>query len=628
MKNHNLLIFLVTALLTACGGGGGGGAPPINAMPGGIFQGTLNNQFANSIDGVIGIVDESGEAAFLDSTNSAVYVFTVTPSGDNFASTFTAYAGQGQVFPNGSATTSGTITGTVASRTGITGSGTAAGGPANAYSVAYQAAVYESPPSFPAIAGEYQWAAPGPNSNNSVTTRVTISNTGTFTGSTSDACMVSGTFSIPHASYNAYRLQGSRNCSGGPTAFSGLAAYLPGLGQDAGSLLIEYHDAAIGAFVTPQKNVMLPTFAGPQNFATTANGFPIFVTTADINSDGKPDLIVANYYSNVSILLNTTTLGSSTPTFAAQQSFGAGSGPTSIVTPDVNADGKPDLVVVNYLNHTVSVLLNTTTPGATGPSFATQQAFATGGYPISVATADFDGDGKPDLVTANNSSQAISVLLNTTPAGASSPSFATQQMFGVARQPRSVTTLDVNSDGRPDVAVATDNNIQVLLNTTSIGSTFPNFSIQRPIGIGGGPLSIGTADIDADARPDLLVADEGTGMGSLLLNKTIAGASSPIFASPQTFATGRAFSLTVTDVNRDSKFDLVVTNADSNTVSLLIHTADSPIRTPVFALRQTFAAGSSPWGLAAADINGDGRTDLIVTNSSSSSASVLINSSQ
>src|SRR5262249_31299348 len=88
-------------------------------------------------------------------------------------------------------------------------------------------------------------------------------------------------------------------------------------------------------------------------------------------------------------------------TLASQTTFGTGSGPVSVAFADINGDGKPDLVVANFSDNTVSVLLNTTTPGATTPSFATQQTFATGKGPRSVAVSDVNGDGRPDLIVVN-----------------------------------------------------------------------------------------------------------------------------------------------------------------------------------------------------------------------------------
>ena len=179
------------------------------------------------------------------------------------------------------------------------------------------------------------------------------------------------------------------------------------------------------------------------------------MTAADVNGDGKPDLIVANFNGNtVSVLLNTTVPGAATPSFAAQQTFATGSDPSSVTTADVNGDGKPDLIVANGNDNTVSVLLNTTVPGAATSSFAAQQTFATGGSPNSVTAADVNGDGKPDLIVANGNDSTVSVLLNTTLPGAALPSFAAQQTFATGSSPNSVTATDVNGDGKPDLIVA------------------------------------------------------------------------------------------------------------------------------------------------------------------------------
>src|SRR5262249_12321989 len=138
------------------------------------------------------------------------------------------------------------------------------------------------------------------------------------------------------------------------------------------------------------------------------------LAVGDVNGDGRPDLLVANYFSNTaSVLLNTTAPGSATASFAPQQSFATGSGPSSVAVGDVNGDGRPDLIVSNQADGTASVLLNATPPDADTPSFAAPQSFATRGQPSSVAVGDVNGDGRLDLISANFGTDTASVLLNT-----------------------------------------------------------------------------------------------------------------------------------------------------------------------------------------------------------------------
>jgi uncharacterized protein (DUF2141 family) len=145
------------------------------------------------------------------------------------------------------------------------------------------------------------------------------------------------------------------------------------------------------------------------------DGFPCSTAIEDFNGDGKLDIAVTSLNSmGVSILLNTTTPGATTPTFSTRTYCAAGDEPCSIAIGDFNGDGKLDLVTANNGSNTVSVLLNTTTPGATISTFSTKTDFMTGSFPVSVAIGDFNGDGKLDLVTANNGSNTVSVFLNNT----------------------------------------------------------------------------------------------------------------------------------------------------------------------------------------------------------------------
>jgi hypothetical protein len=261
----------------------------------------------------------------------------------------------------------------------------------------------------------------------------------------------------------------------------------------------------------------------------------------DVNGDGRPDLVVANGgASAVSVLLNTTTPGSTVPSFTAQQTFATGNAPTSVTVADLNGDGKLDLVVANGGASAVSVLLNTTTPGASTPSFAAQRTFATGNAPAYVAVADLNGDGKLDLVVANGGASVVSVLLNTTTPGASTPSFTAQQTFATGTGPQSVVVADFNGDGKPDLAVANNgsSSASVLLNNmvrfALSGSPATGTIVDVPIAVGA----------DAGGSPQVNVFDAGgTKIASFL-------AFDPFFQGGVRVAVG--------DVNGDGVPDLIV----------------------------------------------------------------------
>jgi len=115
----------------------------------------------------------------------------------------------------------------------------------------------------------------------------------------------------------------------------------------------------------------------------------------------------------LSVLLFTTNIFAQV-SFSPKTDFTTGSDPYSVSIGDFNGDGKPDLAVANLNSNTVSVLLNTTTQGATTPSFTAKTDFTTGINPHSVSSGDFNGDGKTDMAVANINSDTVSVLLNTT----------------------------------------------------------------------------------------------------------------------------------------------------------------------------------------------------------------------
>ncbi|CAF3693564.1 unnamed protein product [Rotaria sp. Silwood1] len=374
---------------------------------------------------------------------------------------------------------------------------------------------------------------------------------------------------------------------------------------------------------TPAGNAT-PTFSAKTDF-TTGN-FPYSVSIRDFNGDGKPDLVVANYGSNsVSVFLNTTTPGASTPTFSAKSDFTTGTNPQSVSTGDFNGDGKQDLAVANANSTSVSVFLNTTAPGASTPTFSAKTDFTTGSSPYSVSIGDFNGDGKPDLAVVNQGSNSVSVLLNTTTPGASTPTFSAKTDFTTGSSPYTVFTGDLNGDGKPDLAVANSGgNVSVLLNTTTPGASTPGFSAKTDFATGTGPQSVSICDLNGDGNPDLETAN-ASGNTSVLLNTTTPGASTPTFSARTDFTTGSgSYSISISDFNGDGKRDLAVANTDVGNISVLLNTAALPLPVDLASFTSSVSS-TTPYSVSFGDFNGDGKADMVTANFGANTLSVLIN---
>ncbi|HZR43545.1 MAG TPA: choice-of-anchor P family protein [Ktedonobacteraceae bacterium] len=325
---------------------------------------------------------------------------------------------------------------------------------------------------------------------------------------------------------------------------------------------------------------------------------PFAVAVGDLNSDGKPDIVVTNQHSNsISILLN-----NGDGSFQLSQTITVGVTPEGVAVGDFNGDGKPDIVVTNYNSNTISVLLN----NGTG-SFQLSQTVTVNGGPAAVAVGDFNGDGKFDLVTANYNNSTISILLNN-----GTGSFQVSQTISVGATPVSVAVGDFNNDGKPDLAVANfnANSISILLNNGT-GS----FQISQTIPVGATPSSVAVGDFNGDGKLDLAVTNRANNALSILLNN---GAGS--FSQPQTYPVGAGpNAVAVGDFNSDGILDLVTANVTANTVSILLNNGNG-----TFQSAQNFSVGTSPNAVAIGDFNGDGELDLVTANNGSNNVSVLL----
>ena len=368
------------------------------------------------------------------------------------------------------------------------------------------------------------------------------------------------------------------------------------------------------------------TFSSITNFTTGSD--PNYVSIGDLNGDGKPDLVVANSSSNtVSVFLNTTTNGAATPTFSAKTDFTTGSGPFSISIGDLNGDGKPDLAVANSSSNTVSVFLNTTTNGATTPSFSSKTDFTTGSGPTSVSIGDLNGDGKPDLAVANSNSDNVSVFLNTTTNGATTPSFSSKTDFTTGSSPVSVSIGDLNGDGKPDLAVANSfsDNVSVFFNTTTNGAATPSFSSKTDFTTGSIPSSVSIGDLNGDGKPDLATANLVADNVSVFLNTTTNGAATPSFSSKTDFTTGSSpNSVSIGDLNGDGKPDLALTNGQSS-LSVFFNTT-STVSTPTTQASNVVFSNISTTSVTIGWTNGNGTKRTVFVKQATTGSASPINS--
>ncbi len=323
-----------------------------------------------------------------------------------------------------------------------------------------------------------------------------------------------------------------------------------------------------------------PSFSGNTNFSMgTLTGQSIFI--GDFNGDGKPDLVAgSNGLAKISVFLNTTTPGGYPPSFSAKVDL-ATNGLISFVVSiaDLNGDGKPDLAVATS-GSAISVFINTTTPGSSTPSFTSKTDFTVGNTTRTVGLCDLNGDGKPDLVSGSSITSTASVLFNTTTPGALTPTFTARTDFAIGTTPRSISFSDVNGDGKPDILAgnAGSNSVSILLNTTPTGNSTPSFSAKTDFTTGTNPQSLSTGDLNNDGKPDFAVLSVASNIVSVFLNTTSTGSSTPTYAPRVDLSTGTSpKSVSISDLNGDGKPDLVVSSNSPSLFSVYFNTASLPL---------------------------------------------------
>ena len=219
------------------------------------------------------------------------------------------------------------------------------------------------------------------------------------------------------------------------------------------------------------------------------------VVAADVNGDGKLDLIADDYgdFNGSRALTVVTNDGSGGFAIASTIAMGLSTYPISVTAADVNGDGKVDLITANSGDNTLSVFTNNGSGG-----FVLAFSPGVGNNPWSVKAADVNGDGKLELISANQGDNTLTILTNSGSSG-----FATAGTYAVGSGPHCVTAVDVNGDGKLDLISANfnDGTLSVLTNNGSGG-----FVTAGTYAVGSSPITVAAADMNGDGKLDLISA--------------------------------------------------------------------------------------------------------------------------
>jgi hypothetical protein len=368
--------------------------------------------------------------------------------------------------------------------------------------------------------------------------------------------------------------------------------------------------AAVGTASVTVSNPGVAAASNPEFFAvmnpnvsvgfslshTSTAAIPDGIVTADFNGDGRPDLAVvaSNVVGEVYVFL-----GNGDGTFAPAVAYSTGGQyPQSVAVGDFNGDGKPDLAVANYNDGTecsVAILL-----GNGDGTFGGAANFVVGSALTQLVVADFNGDGKLDIATA----QFVFVLL-----GNGDGTF--QPAMFLDSSVEALTVGDFNGDGNVDLVGSGGTTGDVFFFAGNGNGTFqPPTSF--PVGLLATDLS--AAELSGGGALDIVT----TGSSSSL--SVLVGNGNGTFQPYVEYAAGSyPSSPVVGDFNGDGEPDVATVDSGSAAVSVLLGNGDGTFRPYL-----DFASGMEPGFLVAADFNGDGQLDLAALSFPVGTLSVLL----
>ena len=278
----------------------------------------------------------------------------------------------------------------------------------------------------------------------------------------------------------------------------------------------------------------------------------------------------------------------------------------ALCTTDFNGDGKLDLAVAD---DKVTLWM-----GTGNGNFLKLNSYAVGTSPECIISADFNKDGKPDYAVANSASNSISVLLG----DGTGNTMLSIVSYNTASGTKALTSGDFNGDGHLDLAVATSYSVAILMGSKAGDGTFgqaTNYSIG-----GNTPYSICSADFNNDGKQDLATVNVGTDNLSVLI-----GNGDSTFKSPNVMnGINEPYSLCATDFDKDGNIDLaiVASGLTPSPGELMIF---KNLGSGNFASVQSIPIGHNGTSVSAADYNGDGSTDLAVSDFDEDNVYIALN---
>jgi alpha-tubulin suppressor-like RCC1 family protein len=360
---------------------------------------------------------------------------------------------------------------------------------------------------------------------------------------------------------------------------------------------------------------------GP-SFNLGAGDRPGLAAISDLDGDGKPDVIVASS-SGIAIYQNVGTNGMlSALTFAPPITISLASNgvPGGFAAADLDGDGKRDLVLSDYANNQIVVFQNVSSSGIlnTG-SFAAPVYFAVGAVPRGVVVRDLDGDGHPDIACANYSSGTVSILRHAGTFGSiTTNSFVAHVDLPLAGTSEFLAAGDLDGDGKPDLAVADGTGlISLFRNHSTPGSIGTNsFDARVDMPAQSGSLNVVIGDLDGDGKPELITSAYLPQTMSVYRNLAAPGSLTiSSFATPVDYAlAGRGHTIALADLNGDGKPDITEVTELSSALSLFQNIGTGSFTSASLAARVDFPTGWNPWGVAVGDLDGDGRPDIVFCN--------------